>query len=293
MINLQEIKEYQDLLNLKRKNTIKRKILELYITIFFIITILIILWMNISLALFLTIMFILFFIDLIIFFRPVDEMSAYSNYKDYYYQTFLPSVCSHFNIQKLLCIDRNKGIDLLEKSGLYKLIPGTIDSFTCFLTEENEFNYFGFYTKFEAHYRGSQTTFDGLFFIKEQMDPLLLNLKIKDFKASTFNIFNKKGYSGTILVNDKEILLNDKCIKLLKELESRFGTVYLVANSNYLAVQFSKLLTKEHYLLNPYLEKGIDSEDHLKFIEFSNLEKEFSHIIQELLSEIQSSIITA
>lgn len=281
MINLNEMKLYQDLIKLKKKNEKIKSKYDKYIIIGILILIALLSYVGVGA--------IIFFILIIVVFKTKNYAEVMPVYHKFYYETFFPDLLERVGISDMTKIEFSDSEKLLRRSGLYNLEDGSMHSCTCFLRKNNEFNYFGCYKKTVSSDDGVETTFDGTFFIKELQSPLYSDIIIKKFRLSDESVFNKKGYSGMVTINNKEIRLNDNCIKLLGELEKRYGKVYLLTKNNCLAIQFADFETCSNYRLNPYLENGQDTDNHFQFIELSMLEEEFSSLIQELLSELQYS----
>lgn len=279
MFNVGGVPGYKELFKMKQKNTAQNKKFNFSIFGFLIISILLMFYIGVTPF--------VFFIVFVSFAKLINGVSIYPKYESYYYNTFLPSVCNYMGVNDLSYVEREEGRYVINQSGLNCLTNGSVDLSTCFLRKENEFNYFGFYKKSETDDDSTTITFDGFFFVKELNDPLYTTFKIKNFRTKKMSVLNKKGYSGKVVVNNKDVILNDKCIKLLGELENRYGRVYMVLGRNYLAIQFFGSNVCNKYKVNPYLENGIDAENHLRIIELSNMEKEFSSIVDELLGEIQ------
>lgn len=279
MFNVNGVPGYKELLKIKKSNTEQNKKFNFFIFGFLIISIILMFYIGVTPF--------VFFIVFTCFAKLISSVNIYPKYEDYYYNTFLPNVCSYMGVYDLSYIDNQECRYVVNQSGLNCLTDGSIDIETCFIKKDNEFNHFGFYRKSESDDDGTTITFDGLFFVKELNDPLYTTFKIKNFRVKKISVLNKKGYSGKVIVNNKEVLLNDKCIKLLGELENRYGRVYMVLSKRYLAIQFFGSNVCNKYKVNPFLEKGVDTEDHLRIIELSNMEKDFSGIIEELLGEIQ------
>lgn len=279
MIKLNEVKNYKDLIKLKKKNTEIKSKNDCYITICMVIAVILFFYVGIS-ALILGIVVSAFIL-------VKNSIEVVPNYEKYYYKTFFPNLLEYMEISDLTKLSKTDGENLLSRSGLKSLTDGSIDCCTCFLKKHNEYNYFGFYKKSEATDDDTEITFDGLFFVKELQEPLFVDLKIQDFRLKESGFLNQKGYSGSVKINQKNVVLNEKCIKLLGELENRYGRVYMVSKNNYLSIQFLDFGTCSKYSLDPYLEDGCDTEDHFRIIELSRLEDQFSTIIEELLGEFQ------
>lgn len=279
VIKLKDVNNYEDLIKLKNKNTKIKSKSNLYI--FLVLALAGILSFYVGAFLILSNWLFIFF------FKVIYYLSICSHYKKYYYEKFYPELLEYIGIHDLMYIKDADGKKIIKKSGLNRLTSGGILSITCFHKSSNEFNYFGYYKQTQGNEHHSETTFDGYFFIKETKDPLPFNLTIKCFGFSNTNLLNEKYFSGSVTLNGRDVKLSENCIKLLADLEQRFGRAFIVVNENCIAVQFHKLGTDSNYELMPYLENGVDTEDHFRIIELSNLEKEFSSIVDELLGEIQ------
>lgn len=287
MINLTGTNFYNELLDLKRKNSNKRK--KNLETSAFLFVLSFILSLKFSALICIITVVALFWCNLI------NYTSMIPNYESFYYLTFLPQLLNHVGIYDLGFVKEQEGYKRIRKSGLDLLTKGNIVQSTCFYKESNEFNYFGYYRKTKKVHQGKEsrdvTTFDGYFFMKKIQEESLFDFRIVGFKPQDENILNKKGYSGKAFLNYEEFTLSDRAIDLLTGLQKEFGKIYLCLEDGYLAIQFLSFGTCTSYNLEPCLKKGVDTEDHFKIIELSKMDSKIAPIVNELLEDVSLSVL--
>lgn len=285
MVDLKDVPYYDELLKMKKENMkVKRKGLKYAAIIMLVCTLL-----SFKFSLFPFI----FGIVISVLINVIMHESRMPEYEKFYYEKFFPELLKLNGIYDLEFVQSEKGSQIIRSSGLSGLTDGSIQQMGCFKRKSNAFKYFGYYEKIKRHRsknrNSSTTTFDGFFFIKKLYNKPEFNFELIGFKATTPNAINKKGYFGRAFVNNQKVTLSETSVRLLKELESEYGKVFISLNDDYLGVQFFKFGSCQFNRLYPYLKNGKDEEDHFKIINLSNRNEKLVPIIDQLLADISKN----